>query len=629
VHAKEGTLMQKYQVTDPQEAILRFEQDEAAKDRNIATLEARVRHPRFTAHPPLTPDDGVQYTQLTLAGNVPVISTTFRNAPTIDIGLAFDLRRLPRRYYKYLPIFPRCLDSLGLKEGSKILTYSDLLTRTQQEMYALSVGYESNAVARREDFTIRASATNPEEFERIASLLVEMMQFSYLDQSNLDRLRDLVARRLSADASYVSGSLWTLNPAYSLRHTDDDLFLALFSQFTRAHWDERIRWSLHRRVSAEDIDKLGRFANDALAALPNKPRSELSRQLAELKADGLEKELIDYWTENLGNLPDDNLLQGLRQLALEVQEDLGSGPEGVLTDLGELQKIILDRKLLHVDVTADPATFESIRPRIEQLLTSVPLRADQSDSSVPIQASGSLAANLEKRSGTGNGGFPRFLGLVTPDGLTGNVVFYADFPGYNDTDQSSLVKILASKLLSGDGPQSFNMKTREAGLAYINGIRTDPALQYLYYYADRSPDIPSLLGLVKSVAIQIPDLHDPFLVDYAFRQTFSLPRSMLTFSQRGKALAQDIRDHNEPATIRHFAEAILKLRSDPNLLSKLTGGGISSIAPVLVGQEFLEPQRSAHSIFMFAGPETLLQDVENRMQIPKLFRVWASDFWIP
>jgi Zn-dependent M16 (insulinase) family peptidase len=624
-----NSLMQRYQTTDPQEALSRFEQDELAMTKEIAAVEARVRHPRFTAHPPLTPNDGIQYKQLTLAGGVPVISTVFRNAPTIDIGLAFDLRRLPRRYYKYLPIFPRCLDSLGLKEGSSILPYSDLMIKTQQEMYTLSIGYDSNAVSGREDFTIRTSSTSPDEFARVAALLEKMMQFNNLDQSNLDRLRDLVARRLSADAAYASGSLWILNPAYSLRHADDDLFLALSSQFTRAHWDERMRWSLHTPVTSEDINKLGRFGNDVLASMANRPRSELSHQLAGLKVDGLEKELVDYWIKNLSNFPDDNVIQGLHQVSLEVQEDLTIGPEGVLKDLRELQKIILDRGLLHVDVTADPAIFESIKPGIVRLLTSIPIRSHETDSITPSRNWGSVAANLEKRSGADNRAFPWFVGLVSADGLTGNVVFYADSPGYGQLDHSSLVKMLASKLLSGDGPQSFNMKTREAGLAYVNGIRTDPALRLMYYYADRSPDIPSLLELVKSVARKTPDLHDPFLIDYALRQTFSLPRSMLTFSQRGKALAQDIRDHNEPATIRHFSEAILKLRSDPDLLTELTAVGIVSIAPVLVGQEFVERQRSAKSILVFAGPERLLADAENRLQIPRLFRLWASDFWIP
>ncbi len=54
--------------------------------------------------------------------NVPVIATFVDRAPTIDLGLSFDLRRIPRRYYKYLPILPKCLDSLGLKTADKIIS---------------------------------------------------------------------------------------------------------------------------------------------------------------------------------------------------------------------------------------------------------------------------------------------------------------------------------------------------------------------------------------------------------------------------------------------------------------------------------------------------------------------------
>jgi hypothetical protein len=165
-------------------------------------------------------------------------------------------------------------------------------------------------------------------------------------------------------------------------------------------------------------------------------------------------------------------------------------------------------------------------------------------------------------------------------------------------------------------------------LAYDSLITSDPSLKLLWYYGDRSSDIASLAELVNSVAEKIPGLHDEFLIDYALQQTFSVPRSMSTFSDRGKSLAQDIRDGNGPETVRRFSEAILKMRHDPDLLSELTSVGVDSISPLLIKPEFTASQRKARSLFFFVGPDRILSDTEKRLRIPKLLRLYTSDFWI-
>src|SRR6185437_13215057 len=73
-------------------------------------------------------------------------------------------------------------------------------------------------------------------------------------------------------------------------------------------------------------------------------------------------------------------------------------------------------------------------------------------------------------------------------------------------------------------------------------------------------------------------------------------------------LADDIYDGNTPATIRRYSDAILTLRSDPNLMNELTDSAIPSIAPVLLEARFKASQRANRSIFFFSGPERMLQD---------------------
>src|SRR5262249_52007095 len=126
----------------------------------------------------------------------------------------------------------------------------------------------------------------------------------------------------------------------------------------------------------------------------------------------------------------------------------------------------------------------------------------------------------------------------------------------------------------------------------------------------------------------IPNLRGQPLIDYALQRTLPHPRSMGTFANRGKSLAKDIYDGNEPEKVRHFSEAVLKLREDPNLLAEATQAGLPSIGAVLLEPRFKEQQRAEKSIFFLMGPDRLLSDAERRLAIPKLLRLYRSDFWI-
>jgi Zn-dependent M16 (insulinase) family peptidase len=628
---KIAALMEHYHTKDEQEALLRFEHDEMDKTEEMGHIEASVSRPRFTDHPPLTPDDDIRYKQFQL-GIVPVIATIFDRPPTIDIGLSFDLREIPERYYKYLPIFPACLDSIGLKQEGRVVPYSDLVGNIHQEVSAFSVGYDANAISKRADLTVRASATDTAELRRALKLIQQLMQFNYLDVANAGRLRDIIAQRLSSDDFYTKKgeSTWIPSTAYSFRFQDDRLFLALNSQFTKAHWNGRLKWLLHDPVNSEQIRRLGDFAEAILAAPSGIARQQLSQKLDEAVTDGLSKELVEYWKKNLLSFPESEMIEGLRQLTSEVQEDLRTGPGKAIDDLRALQQVMLNRRSLHIDLTLSQSTLDQIRPDLTEFLESIPAPplATESNLSAANTPRIPIMEKLKKRYGLSDEQFPWYVGFVNPDGVSGNVISYADFPGYSSLDRASLIRVLSSKLFAGTGPQSFHMKTWEAGLAYGNSIKSDPRWKFVWYYADRSPDISSLIALVNSMAARVQDLHDPSLVDYALRQIFSIPRSMSTFSQRGKAIALDIRDGNEPETIRRFSEAILKLRQDPDLLSELVRAVPASIGGVLLDEKYKEQQRIGRSMFFFVGPEKVLSDIEQRLPIPKLLRLWPSDYWI-
>src|SRR5260370_6160153 len=245
-------LMIRFGVNDGQKALALFEKEEISKTEEINKIDAKVRQPRFTDHPPLTLDDDIKYEQFRIK-DVPVIAALFDRAPTIDVGLSFDLRNVPPKYYKYLPILPRCLDSLGLKDQTTVTRYSELLAETQKSLQDFSIAYDYNAASTRSDLAIRTSATSKQELDTGLSLGERILRDTYLDQSNANRLRDVVDQRLARDDTFKrrNDSSWFRNPAYVLRYQDRPLFVALHSFFTQAHWNDRLKWLVHKPGGVE------------------------------------------------------------------------------------------------------------------------------------------------------------------------------------------------------------------------------------------------------------------------------------------------------------------------------------------------------------------------------------------
>jgi hypothetical protein len=624
---KAKSLMAHYHTNDEQQALSRFEQEENEKAKAIDAIDASVPHPHFTDQPPLTPDDEIRYTQFKIE-EVPVIASLFDQPPTIDIGLSFDLRKVPRRYYKYLPIFPRCLDSLGLKIGGQVTSYAAMSSRIQKDVFAFSASNEFNAVSHRADLTIRASATSIEKFQSALALIQDVINHSYLDPGNASRLRDIVAGRISDDNLYPKQDASITNAGYSFRYQGDPLYIALYSRFVGEHLDNRLKWLLHEPVSPADILSLESFASNFLLSLPEATRQDVAKKLVALNVTGVEKELVTYWNENLLAFPETELIAGLRRLAAEVEEDLRVGPVKTIAEMRKLQNIILSRGALHVDLTLSQPILDKIRPGLTAFLRSIPNNVPDPQSAEGLDNTvHPLTASLEQRYGLPQQYSARYVGFVNPS-RGGDVIFSADFPNYTQLDQKVLRREIASTLLSGAGPQSFQIKTLARGLAYHNIVWSFPAFRRIWYYADRIPDVPSLLTFVNETASTVSDLRDQTLVDYALSNVFSYSRSGFSPSDRGRAIAQDIRDGNDPETIRRYSEAILTLRKDPDLLSELTHDGLSAICPVLLRDDCKQEQQEHGSLFFFQGSEQVLSDIEKRLPIPKLLKLYPSDFWI-
>ena len=619
-------LLKRYQTDDEQAALLRYEDSEKEKTKAVDLIGAQVTRPRFTNHPPMTPDDDIHYRQFSLA-QVPVIASIFEKPPTLDIGLSFDLSRIPAKYHRLLPLIPRCLDSLGLRQGQQVTSYPELRGRIEEETYAFSIKYPLDIRSRFSTLEIRASASDTASFRRTLVLISEMMRDNYIDDANSDRLRDVVAQNISSDDLYVrqAETDWIQNPVLALRRSDDHVFLAVNSHFTLAHSDDRLNWLLHKPVSRQDADALSAFAAKLLAESSGLSREALSQKLQSIKAPGLKGELIEYWRRNLLSFPESELAPGLTQLAREVDEDLRTGPSKTVEDLKKLQALILDRSAMQVDLTVDSSSLDELRSDLVRFLESIPeVTARKEERAKPYN---SLEATNNLRKSMAAASFPSMWGFVT-DSVNGNTVFLADFPGYSQLDQKSLEQVLASNLLSGAGPSSLYMKTWEAGLAYSNGVASDPDTQILTYYADRSPNLSALMQFVLSNAKGINAFRDDALLDYVLSQIFSFSREMLSPSRRGQLLARDLRDGITPEKVHRFSDAILALRKKPDLVHELKQVGFDSICGVLLTESCVAQQRKDHSIFFFMGSENVLNDTEKRLSINGLLRLYPRDYWI-
>jgi hypothetical protein len=358
-------------------------------------------------------------------------------------------------------------------------------------------------------------------------------------------------------------------------------------------------------------------------------RKDLVLRIKAAPSSGLERELLEYWQGNLSYFSDNELNNGLRQLATEVVEDLSTGPEQTIRSLKDLQKIVLNRRALHLDLTLSESALNETRTDLANFVRSITDRPfeDASSWSKEDDLFTPIISQLEKRYHFSREHAPWYVGFVNPDRTGGDVHFSSDFPGYSQVDRQSLIRVLSGSLFSGAGPLSFQTRTAAIGLAYHNGIFDSPALKRTWYYADRSPDIAALLGFVNGIASTVTGLKDPDLIDYALSNTFTFSRTSLSFSERGKAGAQDIRDGNESKTVHRFAMGLLELRKEPGLLSEVTHSGLAAICGVLFRSDCRDSQ-SATSIFFFSGSDQVLSEVEKRLSIPRLLKLYPSDFWI-
>jgi Zn-dependent M16 (insulinase) family peptidase len=151
--------------------------------------------------------------------------------------------------------------------------------------------------------------------------------------------------------------------------------------------------------------------------------------------------------------------------------------------------------------------------------------------------------------------------------MTGGVFLNtASLTSYFDADREKLLDFLAAKLYGGGRAHSVFSRTVGAGLAYSNGVSSNPATGLFSYYAERTPELPQTLRFVIE-EVKRP-MNDASLGEYVIAQTFN-SRAASPYEARGEAIASNLADGITPDVVKRFRQAILELRKTPNLAEEL------------------------------------------------------------
>jgi hypothetical protein len=634
IAAETEQLKQKYGVSDAQAALRRYksEQDSAAQEIEAAARE--ITPPRFIENPPLGLDDSLEFHASTLGGGVPLVTSTFDSMTGATTGIALRLDGVSENQLVYLSLLPELLTESGVIDHGQPVSYAKMSERLRNQILGLGARYNINPLTSRYELVIRGSGNDAPEAQRALEWIKLALFSPDWRLENLPRIRDLVeeTRGVVHNTMERPEETWVEDPARAWRLQSRPLLLATSSFLTREHNLFRLAWML----KAGDSPDIGQFLGDLSGVRGT--RAERDATLNAIKSGAYvgmahlaphSKQLaIDAARDLemfLPEIPDSSLAADWKDLCLEMQRDLATGPEKTLGALDTLRRSLLITGGTRMFLIASPQAQQKLQSGIEQFPKL--LRNGKIESAV-YAAGDRITERLQAREPAGS--HPIFAGLVNPNSQGG--VFLNSAPGtaYRDTGTNPLLDFLASLLYAGHGAHGIFMKTWSAGLAYSNGIRIRPLEARVNYYAERTPLLPQTLEFVIGELKKAEP--DPALADYAIAGAFDGIRSAEPYEDRGEAMAADLADGLTPEVVSRFHQAILELRKRPDLAQELFRRMPKVYERVLPGMG-IPTKQVPGGIYFVIGPEKQLQAYEAYLKQAegpdtRLFRLYPRDFWV-
>lgn len=615
-----------YGVADRQVALARYSADYDRATAEIEEAAARVAPPRFVDDPPMTLDDQLQY-QVSGVGEsaVPIVASTFDTMTSATVGVALRLDGIVEDRLLYLSALPQLLTRVGVIENGEPVSFEDMSERLRNEILSLNAGFGTNPTTERIELVVRGAGNNVAESDRAIEWIALALFNPDWRRENLGRIRDLLDQILGNLERTTQGSeeSWVRGVYNAYWRQTNPLYLATTSFMTRAHDVFRLRWMLKEATGPE---REGAAA--ALAALAERTgtRAERTARLAELEGgdDPLLSDAAEDLLRFLDDVPDSSLDDDWRRLCREMAEGLRIGPDRTLAELDAVRRQILRTGNARLFLIASDANRQMLTPAIERLVGSLDDAPRE-----PVEYARRRRVDERLRERDPDATNPLFVGLINPNSQSGVFQNSAPMAGYRDTDPDALLDYLSANLYAGGGGHTIFMKTWSAGLAYSNGIRPRLAEGRLTYYAERTPELPQTLQFV------IDELEraepDTALVDYAIAQAFRDTRSHAPYESRGESMAADLADDLTPETVARFHEALLRLRTLPELGSELYSRMHRVYATVLPGMRG-SVDEVADGIYFVIGPEPQFAAWEEYLQSVegddvRVYRLFPRDFW--
>jgi Zn-dependent M16 (insulinase) family peptidase len=641
-----------YKTSDEQEAIKRYRADYDAATAELEKL-SKQEAMRFLENPPMTLDDQLDFKTRELAGGVPIVTSTFDNMTSATTGLALRLDTVPEDKLLYLSMLPEMLTGVGVIENGVPVSYEEMSERMRKEILNLNADFSTNFRTGRAELVVRGSGNNVKESERAIGWMKLVLASPDWREENLPRLRDLADQQLAElrNTTQLPEEYWVNDPANAYYRQDSPLLLSVTSFMTRAHNIFRLRWLLKDAGGAQESAAISKFLENLGKIGATSKREDLQAMLAALAGDkaqgeklpeGLKPYLkeLDALPEGakanavdaakdlgqiLSDIPDESLAKDWAYLIATMRRDLLTPPAKVLEDLNAVRASLLKTGNARMFMIGSTESQKALEDEVAGLVGGLDKAPAQMVKyrNTPLIKSRLMERVPEARNAV-------FVGLVNPNTQGGVFLNSAPLVTYKDTDRESLLRYLASKLYGGGGAHGIFMKTWGAGLAYSNGIGGSPGGGRLSYYAERTPELPQTLRFV------IDELKrarpDPGLVEYAVAQVFVQFRSAGEYETRGEAMASDLADGVTPDAVRRFRQAVLQLRSTPNLADELYKRMGDVYARVLPGYG-VKAGDVQGGVFYVIGPEKQLKAYEDYLKSveganTRLYRIYPRDYWM-
>jgi Zn-dependent M16 (insulinase) family peptidase len=651
-----ANLKTKYGITDDQEAIRKYK---AGYDSTTADLEKLEKGStaKFIENPPLTLDDQLDYKELAV-GKVKLGAATFDNMTGATTGLALRLDTVPENDLVYVSSLPQLLRGTGVIKDDKAVSYEEMSEMLRKEILNLSVSFDGFAQADRFELVVRGAGNDAAESARAVAWMKLILQSPNWTRENLPRIRDVVDQQLSGLRSRMQGSeeSWVNNPADAYRNQNKPLYLTAFSFLTQAHNAQRLRWLLKDAGDAENskaidayLAKLAGAPKAAGASKADVTRDELKTLLAVMNGDKTQADKVaaglkTYSDEmnqlppaarklaedaakdlgqTLGDIPDSSLVLDWEFLCNEMRRDLAQAPDKTLADLDKVRRSLLNTGSARMFYIGSTAVRQELAPGFNGLLAGF-------DTTAPVKATYSPVRRINERlMQRGEGGqTPVYVGLMAPNMASGVMMNSASLVTYADTSQDKILDFLASKLYSGGGAHSVFSKTIGAGLAYSNGISSNPATGLMGYYAERTPELPQTMRFAMA---EVKRPLDTPLSEYVTALAFN-SRASSPYEARGEAMAGNMADGFTPDVVAKFRRAILEARKLPDLSAELYKRKDRVYERIFPGYGMKGKDIPGSNFFVIGSEkqmtayEAYLKSVEGADM--KLYRLYPRDFWM-